>query len=326
MKQYHQRNRAAFFGALLCILFSNTFAVVLQFFKGDVLDHAIAGDVHSTIRYILLLISFILGEVLFYYLFKRCSARYVAGCTSLLKRDIFASIVRRSYVDYLARQQGEYMAKLTNEADAIRDRRFQILPRLFDILSKIAFVSVALFLLDWRLALITIALLTTPLYVPKLIEKRLQKAQTAYLRAVEANLARVSDWLRGFEIIKNFAVEQQILRAFDESNDLVMERMQKDAALGAISQLITTLISYLSYFIVLVFAAWLVLKGRFTAGDFFVAIGMIDQLSYPLVSLAEIIRQLVAIRPTCDAVDRFCAQGTDAIEGKTLQSIEEGIR
>ena len=326
MKQYHQRNRAAFFGALLCILFSNTFAVMLQFFKGDVLDYAIAGDVHSTIRYILLLISFILGEVLFYYLFKRCSANYVAGCTRLLKRDIFGSIVRRSYVDYLERQQGEYMAKLTNEADAIRDRRFQTLPRLFDILSKIAFVSVALFLLDWRLALITIALLTTPLYVPKLIEKRLQKAQTAHLRAVEANLARVSDWLRGFEIIKNFAVEQQILRAFDESNDLVMERMQKDAALGAISQLITTLISYLSYFIVLVFAAWLVLKGRFTAGDFFVAIGMIDQLSYPLISLAEIIRQLVAIRPTCDAVDRFCAQGTDAIEGKTLQSIEEGIR
>ena len=327
MKQYHQRNRAAFFGALLCILFSNTFAVVLQFFKGDVLDHAIAGDVHSTIRYILLLISFILGEVLFYYLFKRCSARYVAGCTSLLKRDIFASIVRRSYVDYLARQQGEYMAKLTNEADAIRDRRFQILPRLFDILSKIAFVSVALFLLDWRLALITIALLTTPIYVPKLIEKRLQKAQTAYLRAVEANLARVSDWLRGFEIIKNFAVEQQILRAFDESNDLVMERMQKDAALGAISQLITTLISYLSYFIVLVFAAWLVLKGRFTAGDFFVAIGMIDQLSYPLISLAEIIRQLVAIRPACDAMARFCAQGDGAaMKGAALQGIREGIR
>ena len=326
MKEYHARCRAAFFGALFCILFSNAFAVVLQFFKGDVLDHAIVGDVQTTIRYALLLISCILSEVLLFYLFKRCSARYVTGCTRLLKRDIFSSIMRRSYVAYRTRRQGEYIAKLTNEADAIRERRFKMLPMLFDILSKIAFVSAALFLLDWRLALVTIALLTTPLYVPKLIEKRLQAAQTAYLHAVQENLSKVNDWLNGFEIIKNFSVEQQILRRFDESNERTMEKMLKDSVLGAVSQLITTLISYLSYFIVLVFAAWLVLKGRFTAGDFFVAIGMIDQLSYPLISLAEIIRQLVAIRPACNAMERFCAHGTDAVKGKALQGIEEGVR
>ena len=68
MKRYHQRNRAAFFGALFCILSSNALAVVLQFFKGDVLDHAIAGEISTTIHYVLLLFSFILGEVLLYYL------------------------------------------------------------------------------------------------------------------------------------------------------------------------------------------------------------------------------------------------------------------
>ena len=113
---------------------------------------------------------------------------------------------------YSARQQGEYIAKLTNEADAIRDRRFKMLPLLFEILSKIVFVRAALFLLDWRLALITIALLTTPLYIPKLIEKRLQKAQAEYLKACVENLSKVNDWLRGFEIIKNFSVERHIMR------------------------------------------------------------------------------------------------------------------
>jgi hypothetical protein len=34
-------------------------------------------------------------------------------------------------------------------------------------------------------------------------------------------------------------------------------------------------------------------KGDFSAGDFFVAIGMIDQLSYPLISLAERIEDLL---------------------------------
>lgn len=41
-----------------------------------------------------------------------------------------------------------------------------MLPMFWEILFKIIFVSVALFVLDWRIAIITIALLTTPLYIP----------------------------------------------------------------------------------------------------------------------------------------------------------------
>ena len=244
MKIYHKRNRAVFFGALICIFSSNALAVVLQFFKGDVLDFAIAGEINSTIKYGLLLISFIFGECLFYFLYKRFTARYVVGCTKLLKRDIFESILQRDFVQYQEQQQGAYLAKLTNDADAIKERRFRMMPMFFDILFKIVFVSVALFLLDWRLALITIALLTTPLYIPKLIEKRLQNAQTEYLKAVEQNLCKVNDWLRGFEIIKNFSVERQIIQRFDEANDLTMEKMLKDTMLRAVAQLIKTLILY----------------------------------------------------------------------------------
>lgn len=326
MKEYQRRNRTGFFGALICILISNALAVVLQFFKGDVLDHAIAGEIHATITCGSLLITFILGECLFYYLYRRCTAHFIVGCTKLLKRDIFESILRRDFVSYKARQQGAYMAKLTNDVDTIRERRFRMLPMLFDILFKITFVSSALFLLDWRLALITIALLTTPLYIPKLIERRLQRAQAEYLEAVEQTLSKVNDWLSGFEIIKNYSIERQILNRFDEANHLSMEKLLLDSLLGATAQLITTLISYLSYFMVLISATWLVLRGEFSAGEFFVAIGMIDQLSYPLISLAEIIRQLVAIQPACQDMEKFIAEGKGNTEERSLKAVRRGIR
>lgn len=326
MKKYQKHNSAYFVGALVCILISTAFAVVLQFFKGGVLDHAIAGETQTTIKYTVLLIAFILGEVLFYFGYRQFSARFVVGCTKLIKRDIFESIIKRGYVDYKMLPQGEYIAKYTNEADTIKACRFQMLPMFWEILFKIIFVSVALFVLDWRIALITIGLLTAPLYIPKLIEKRLQKAQTEYLKAVEANLAKVNDWLSGFEIIKNFSIEREILSKFDEANDLTMEKLLRDTALGAVSQLITTLISYLSYFVVLVCATWLVLKGDFSAGNFFIAIGMIDQLSYPLISLAEIIRQLVAIKPSCQAMEQFIVKGSNTGSGKPLTELTRDIR
>lgn len=325
MKKYQRKNSTYYIGALFFILISTIFAVVLQFFKGDVLDYAIAGDAGTTLKYAVLLIGFILGEVLLYYCYKRLSARFSVGCTRLLKHDIFESIIQQDYVTYKEKQQGEYVAKYTNEADMIKSRYFQMLPLFWEILLKIIFVSLALFILDWRIALITILLLTTPLYVPKLIEKRLQKAQTEYLKAVEENLAKVNDWLSGFEIIKNFSIERQILLSFDESNTLSMDKLFRDTILGAAAQLITTLISYLSYFIVLACSTWLVLSGEFSAGDFFVAIGMIDQLSYPLISLAEIIRQLIAIKPSCTAMEQFVSQSKKDTDAKSLACIEKEI-
>ncbi len=220
MKKYQRKNRAHYIGALVFILISTIFAVVLQFFKGDVLDHAIVEDAAATLRYAALLIVSILGEVLFYYFYKRSGAKFSVECTRLLKHDIFESILRQYYVTYKEKQQGEYVAKYVGEADMIKSRYFQMLPLFWEILLKIIFVSFALFLLDLRIALITILLLTTPLYIPKLIEKRLQKAQTEYLKTVEENLAKVNDWLSGFEIIKNFSIERQILLKFDESNTL----------------------------------------------------------------------------------------------------------
>ena len=305
MKKYHKHNRRFFLGALVSILFSTVFAVVLQFFKGNVLDFAVSGETRETIRSAVMLICFILFEVLSYYIFQRFSAKYAIGCIAELRQDIFDSILRRGYVAYKKYPEGDYIAKYMTEAEAIRDRQFRMLPMLWEILFKIILVSAALFWLDWRIAVITIALLTTPLYVPKLIESKLQKAQTEYLRAMEDHLSKVTDWLSGFEIIKNFSIEEKIREQFNAIHDDAMAKLLRDTRLGAVSQLITTLISYLSYFIVLICATWLVLKGDFSAGDFFVAIGMIDQLSYPLISLAEITRQLIAIKPACAEMEEF---------------------
>lgn len=326
MKKYQKKNRIYFVGALASILMSTLFAVILQFFKGDVLDYAVAGEIQATIKYAVLLIAFILCEVLTYFCYRLFSAGFVIGCTKELKHDIFESILSRDFVSFKERAQGEYIAKYTNEADTIKERLFGMLPMFWEILLKILFVSAALFLLDWKIAVITIALLTTPLYIPKIIEKRLQNAQTAYIQAIEENLAKVNDWLAGFEIIKNYAIEKRVMEKFKTVNDKSMERLLRDTQLGAVSQLITTLISYLSYFIVLVCAAWLVLKGDFSAGDFFVAIGMIDQLSYPLISLAGITRQLIAVKPACASMERFLDSPMQK-QGKTkLKEIRSDIK
>ena len=136
----------------------------------------------------------------------------------------------------------------------------------------------------------------------------------------------VTDWLSCFKIIKNFSIEGKIRERFNASNDDAMEKLLRDTRLGAVSQLITTLISYLSYFIVLTCAAWLVLRGDFSAGDFFVAIGMIDQLSYPLISLAGITRHLIAIEPACAEMEEFLKVSGAAQTASNVKTLKTDIQ
>ena len=321
MKTYQKQNRRFYFGALISILTATIFSVCLQFVKGNVLDFAAAGDISGTVRSAALLFGFILCEIMFSYLYDRFSAGFVVGCTRAMKQDIFKSTLYRSYISFREHPQGDYLAKLTSEADTIQDRHFRMLPMLWEILFKIILVSAALFFLDYRIAIVTLVLLTTPLYIPKLIEKPLQNAQTAYLKAVEENLSMVNDWLSGFEVIKNYSIEHRIMEKFRAVNNSTMDKLLLDTQLGNISRLLTTLISYISYFVVLSCAAWLVVAGKFTAGDFFVAIGMIDQLSYPLISLAGIIRQLIAVKPACAAMEKFLTVPENKMDEQPAQKL-----
>lgn len=144
MKTYEKRYRPYFAGALVSVLISTVFAVALQFFKGQVLDSAITRQGGAALRSALSLASFILGETLFFYLYRRLGDRFAAGCVMDLKRDIFASALHRDYAAFQRRPQGEYLAKYAGEADAIRSRRFCLLPLLWEILFRIVLVGGAL--------------------------------------------------------------------------------------------------------------------------------------------------------------------------------------
>ena len=65
--------------------------------------------------------------------------------------------------------------------------------------------------------------------------------------------------------------------------------------------------------------------GSFTAGDFFVAIGMIDQLSYPLISLAGIIRQLIAVKPACAAMEEFLTAPSRGADEQPVERLNRVI-
>jgi len=310
MKKYIFNNWKPLISATIFSIVASIFAVRVQFLKGDVLDFALKDNFDNTLKYGIALGIFIALELSFYYLYDRNRGKFAVDSMKEVKLDYFKSLLDLDYPSFLEKKEGEYIAQYTNEMEIVENQYFGTIPMLAEITVKIIVVSISLFILDYRIAIITLFLLTTPLYVPKLLEKKLQNAQMDFVRQFEHHIKIITDWLNGFEVIKNFSIENSINKIFVQSNTITMKKNLKKRQMGYLTKTLSAILSYFSHFVIIVFAAYLVLSGDFSAGEFFIAVGMIDQLSYPIISLSYFIQDLVSAKPVNKSLLDFITQQT----------------
>lgn len=317
MKKYIRKNLMVIIIFVVVLLIENTAAIGVQFLKGDVLNLAIAGDGKQTLYKGIVLLGVILLELIFMYFDFIATNRFNYLCVKDLKEDLFSVTLKRSYPEFNKNSIGEYVAKFTNDVETIKNDYFTCITMLIMFIMKIIFVSIALVFLNVKLALITFILLTMPLYVPKLAEKRLQRCKNSFLKDMESFLEKLNDYLQGFELIKNFSIEDKIRERFIYENSRAMKSGYVSTNTQSFVRTISACMSYLSYFIVVAFSAYLVLKGDFNPGQFFIAVNMIDQLSYPIIAISGCIQGIVSVKDLNKNLVEYC-QDKEISKGKGI--------
>ena len=324
MSKYIKKNAKFFTISIIFSVLASVSAIVVQFAKGTVLDNAIAKNFSNTYKFGIGLLLLIALEILCRYLFDMFRGKYLTRTMRDVRDDYFHGVLKLEMINFFSKQHGEYMATYTNQLSTIETAYFSTMPLIIDIVVKIFLITVSLFALDYKLALITIILLTTPLYVPKLVEKKLQAAEMKNAKQFEKHLSNFMDWINGFEVIKNFKIENHIREKFSVSNNMYMDANYNTRKLQYTTQMISMVLSYGSHIIILLVAAFYVLKGKFSPGNFFVAVGMIDQLSYPIIALSELVQNLVSSKPICNKVFSIINESNDRLNtmGLTGSSID----
>ena len=308
MKKYIRKNFVIAFVFLLVLLIENSASIWVQFLKGDLLNLALHGDSSKTFYKAMFLLVAILVETMFMYFEFISTNKFNYLCIKDLKEDVFKATLNKDYSDFNKNSIGEYVAKFTNEIKTIGDAYFNSVSILIMLIIKILFVSLALIFLNLKLAIVTLILLTMPLYVPKLAEKKLKNSQNNFLDTMETFLEKLNDFFQGFEIIKNFSIEKKIMNKFKISNDNAMKASYINDNTHSLIRIISACMSYFSYFIIVAFSAYLVLVGEFNAGQFFIAVNMIDQLSYPIISISGCIRSIISVKDLNDKITNYCKE------------------
>ena len=211
--------------------------------------------------------------------------RAAVGVVQQLRTDVMDAALRQPLSEFDVQPVGQLISRVTNDTEVIRDLYVTVVSTVLRSAALISAMLVAMFSLDWRMALVAIAIFPAVLIVMVIY----QRYSTPIVRRVRAYLADIND---GFnEVINGMSVIQQFRqqarfgeRMGEASRSHYMARMQ---TLRLDGFLLRPLLSLFSSLILcgLLMLFGLTTQGTIEVGVLYAFISYLGRLNEPLIEL-----------------------------------------
>ena len=211
--------------------------------------------------------------------------RAAVGVVQQLRTDVMDAALRQPLSEFDIQPVGQVISRVTNDTEVIRDLYVTVVATVLRSAALIGAMLVAMFSLDWRMALVAITIFPAVLIVMVIY----QRYSTPIVRRVRAYLADIND---GFnEVINGMSVIQQFRqqarfgeRMGEASRSHYMARMQTLRLDGFLLR------PLLSLFSALVLCGLLMLfglssNGTIEVGVLYAFISYLGRLNEPLIEL-----------------------------------------
>ena len=314
---------------ILIGLFLLTIAVATDiagpFIAKYIIDHYMTpGSIVAKPIIILLAIFFLLSVLtaVFRYAMNIFLQRGANHVIQQLRKDVFGHIQKLpiEYFDNLP--AGKVVARVTNDTEAIRNLYVTVLSQFANSFITIAGVYIALFILNWKMALVALFLIPI-VYTWMILYRKYASQYNHVIRTKIADInAMINESINGMTIIQAFRREEQMKVEFDEMNDEHYAYNRKLLILDSATSHNLVNILRLGMFAIFVFyfgTQSISFPEAVSAGTLYAFVDYITRLFNPITNLvnqfSQLERSLVAASRVFELLDQ---QGEEV----SLQHIE----
>jgi ABC-type multidrug transport system fused ATPase/permease subunit len=271
---------------------SQAASIGLVLVTGSVIDRAIVPEQRDEL-WTLIWIIVGLGIVKALLMLGR---RFISGWQALgvefdMRNAFYSHLVRMSFGFYDRHQTGQLMSRATVDLQSVRFFLGYGLIFFFQHVITIVGVTAVMLYLDWRLALVALAV--TPLIVA--LAYRYSHVAHPILRDVQQKMADVAtvaeENVVGVHVVKAFAQEDAELRKFGQRSEAVFDKSVEANRQRALYVPLLSFVPLIAQGAVLLAGGWMVVRGSLTVGDFFRFNIFVTMLIMPLRMLGMWIGQ-----------------------------------
>ena len=260
------------------------------------------------------------------------SGRQALGIERDMREGLYAHLLRLSFGFYDRHQTGQLMSRATVDLQAVRFFLGFGLIFFFQHALTIVSVTAVLLVVEWRLALIALAI--TPVIVA--VAYRYSHVSHPVLRDVQQRLGEVAtvaeESIVGVHVVKAFAQEERRQDEFERASGNVFDETVRAFRQRALYVPLLAFLPMLAQAAVLLAAGRMVVDGTLTLGQFFLFNLLLAMLIVPLRSLGmwigqaqratasgerifEVMDEPEGVEDRLDAVDLPAGPGTIRFEG-----------
>lgn len=259
---------------------------------------------------------------LFSFIAEFSTAKLSGSVTYSLRKQTKEKIDKLPLSFFDKTTNGDLLSRVTNDIDTISSSLQQIINQLFKGVFQLIGVTIAMFVIDWRLALIAFATLPVSIVIALFIAMKSQKLFVVQQRTLGQLNGQVEEVYGGFKVIKLFSKEKDVNEKFVNKSAELCNAGQKATFFTGMIQPFLTLIHNIGYVFICVVGG--ILKAANSIVTFFVFLNLFQQPIQQIAQITNVIQQTAAaserVFEILDAKEEIpdCVDALDAsnIEGK----------
>ena len=317
-------------GILLMVLLQAGFRVAVPVGYSQIFDVAIA----QSDRSLLLLILGLLGlgwliQAAAGLAQDRMGASLGARVINHIRMKMYATLQRLSSAFYARVDSGDLLSRFTNDLTVIENAYVRALHTLlFSALILVASV-VTLFVLEWRLALMTFACLPLALVGPRLLGGIAQRKGYDRKKWDAVVSGSVQEAIGTQAVVKAFRLQQSRLDAFSEQLKLLAKEMVSSHTAAALVGRSSSQTLFLVQILIMGIGGFLVIAGHLTLGSLVGFVALLLNVSNAANHIASVVPDLLQASAGMQHIQEFLDREPARQQGprlKTLPKLSRAIR
>jgi len=205
-----------------------------------------------------------------------------------LREQVFKHVQRMSIGFFSRTRPGTVISRMTNDIEALNQLISDGIVTLFGNLLTLIGVVVIMFLLDWRLALVTFTVLPFLVLTSFVFRRYSASAFRRTRERIAAITAHLQETLSGVRVVRAFAQEERHLARMAELNQLNREANMTTVYLNASYFPATELLTAAGTAAILAFGGWQAIEGNLMIGVVVAFIGYLNLFFDPIQQLAQL--------------------------------------
>ena len=304
MRPYVKR----FIFAVFCIIMAAAANLYLPWIIKDMIDKVLADKDMAMLNLICIgiVVVFLLRGIFYYG--QSYLVSYIGEKVIIDVREVMFRKFQRMPMAYFDRHQtGETMSFITNDVQSIQSALVEQLIEMVTEGSILIGSIVFMFILDWKLSLLTLIVIPLVGQAMKIFGRKLKRNGTVIQERLADITSLLQESISSIRVVKSFVREDYEINRFCRQNDLNFQAVMKNVQLTSLLTPSVEFLAAISVTLIIWFGGYQVVNGVMTAGALVAFLTYAVNLANPVKRLSRVYgnmqRAMAAVDRVFDVID-----------------------